>query len=294
LLLLPATLQPPRQDPNEMIRLRGIMIISTFVFVIGFLDDWRELGWLPQLGAQVIAGLASVPCLIMIQKVMNPFNDRLEILPIVVVVVVTVFWMSGMINTLNFLDGVDGLAGGVTAILCAILTLHMLREGQLSVSLLPLALLGSVLGFLPYNFYPARVFMGSTGSFFLGYAGGALPIMAGAKMATVLLVLGIPIMDVAWQIFIRLRAGRSVGAGDRGHLHHRLQDLGFSPRQIVAFYYLFCIAFGALALLISNRVYKLIALIGLGIITLAILIVVSRLEPRVGPKPGAGSSSEPL
>ena len=113
----------------------------------------------------------------------------------------------GMINTVNWLDGLDGLAAGVSAIVAAFLAIHMIREGQLSVALLPLALLGATLGFLPYNFNPAKIFMGSSGSYFLGWALAALGIMGGAKVATVLLAMGLPIMDVAWLIYHRWKRG---------------------------------------------------------------------------------------
>lgn len=281
-LALPAWLQPPRQDPKEVIRLAGLLLGCTFMFVLGLLDDRRELGVWPQFVGQVVVAGLSIPYLIIIERVMNPFTNQLLIFPAGVVIVLTLFWIMGMINTVNFLDGIDGLAAGVTAILCVVLTIHMIREGQWSVALLPLALLGAVLGFLPFNFAPAKVFMGSTGSFFLGYAVAALSIMAGAKMATVLLVMGIPIVDVAWQIFSRWRAGRPIGMGDRGHLHYRLQDLGLSTRQIVLLYYLFCILFGTLALTISNRLYKLLALAGLGMLALVTLAILSRLPPKAG------------
>ena len=281
---LPDALQPPRQDSNEVVRLAGLLLGCAFMFIVGLLDDRLELGGWAQFAAQAGVALLSIPYLIIIERVMNPFTNELLIFPAGVVVMLTLIWIAGMINTVNFLDGVDGLAAGVTAIVCAVLAIHMLREGQLSVALLPLALLGATLGFLPFNFAPARVFMGSTGSFFLGYAVAALSIMAGAKVATVLLVMGIPIADVAWQIFSRWKKGRAIGVGDRGHLHHRLLDLGLSPRQIVLIYYGFCILFGALALLISNRLYKLLALGGMGVIVIAALAVVSRLEVKGRPE----------
>ena len=113
----------------------------------------------------------------------------------------------------------------------------MIREGQFSVALLPVALLGAMLGFLPFNFNPARMFMGSNGSYFLGWALAALAIIAGAKVATVLLVMGLPILDVAWLIYDRGAAGDRPGAGGRDHLHYRLLDIGFTQRQIVLGYY---------------------------------------------------------
>jgi UDP-GlcNAc:undecaprenyl-phosphate GlcNAc-1-phosphate transferase len=266
-----------RQDPKELTRLVGLLLGSTFVFLVGVYDDRKELSPAPQITAQFIAALIAIQFLIFIEYVNNPFtNQQTAPFPWLFVVAFTLFWLMGMMNTVNWLDGLDGLAAGVAAILSAVLAIHMYREGQHSVALLPLALLGATLGFLPYNFHPARVFMGSSGSFFLGFAVGALGIIAGAKVATVLLVMGIPILDVAWQIVSRLRSGRNPAIGDRGHLHFRLLDLGLSQRQIVLLYYLFCSFFGFLALTISSRVYKFLALLVLGTMTLLLLLFISR------------------
>lgn len=266
-----------RQDPKELTRLVGLLLAGTFIFLVGIYDDKRELRPSPQITAQLVAALIAIQFLIFIEYVNNPFtNQQTQSFPWPFVVAFTVFWLMGMMNTVNWLDGLDGLAAGVAAILSAVLAIHMYREGQHSVALLPLALLGATLGFLPYNFRPAKVFMGSSGSFFLGFVVGALGIMAGAKMATVLLVMGIPILDVAWRILDRLRRGRSPLVGDRGHLHFRLLDLGLSQRQIVLLYYLFCSLFGLLALLISSRLYKFLALLVLGAMTLLLLFFISR------------------
>ena len=245
--------------------------------MVGIYDDKRELRPSPQIIAQLIAALIAIQFLIFIEYVNNPFtNQQTAPFPWLFVAAFTIFWLMGMMNTVNWLDGVDGLAAGVAAILSAVLAFHMYREGQHSVALLPLALLGATLGFLPYNFHPARVFMGSSGAFFLGFAVGALGIMAGAKVATVLLVMGIPILDVAWQIINRLRLGRNPAIGDRGHLHFRLLDLGLSQRQIVLLYYLFCSFFGFIALIISSRLHKFLALLILGAMTLLLLLFISR------------------
>jgi UDP-GlcNAc:undecaprenyl-phosphate GlcNAc-1-phosphate transferase len=266
-----------RQDPKELTRLVGLLLGGTFIFLVGIYDDKKELSPAPLLTAQFITSLIAIQFLIFIEYVNNPFtNQQTAPFPWPFVVVFTLFWLMGMMNTVNWLDGLDGLAAGVTAILSAVLAFHMYREGQHSVALLPLALLGATLGFLPYNFHPARVFMGSSGSFFLGFAVGALGIIAGAKMATVLLVMGIPILDVAWQIVSRLRLGRNPAIGDRGHLHFRLLDLGLSQRQIVLLYYLFCSLFGFLALVISSRLYKFLALLVIGAVTLLVLLWISR------------------
>ena len=267
---------PLGSDPKEMTRLAAVLLGSAFIFVFGLLDDRHELSPRMLYLGQTIAALIAIAGLVFIERVMNPFTNELTVFPWPLVLGFTLFWYVGMMNTVNFLDGLDGLAAGVAAITAAVLAVHMLREGQYSVALLPLALLGATLGFLPYNFHPARVFMGSCGALFLGFALAALSLVAGARVATILLVVGIPILDVAWQIFSRLRRGQSIGLGDRGHLHFRLLDLGLSQRQIVGLYWGFSAAFGVLALVLSSRLYKLIAIVGLGVAALTVLPILSR------------------
>lgn len=265
----------PRQDPKELVRFLGIVLGMTFLLVVGYIDDRVELRPGPQYLAQAVAGLIAIFCLVFVERVMNPFTDKLTIFPYWFTVAFTLVWIMGMINTINFLDGLDGLAAGVGAIVSALLAVHMLREGQFSVALLPLALLGATLGFLPYNFYPAKIFLGS-GSLFLGYAIATLGIAAGAKVALLLLMLSIPIVDVAWLMVSRLRSGRSIGEADRRHLHYRLLDLGLSQRQVVLLYYAYCVSLGAAALLISSRMLKLAALAALFAGTLVLLVVLAR------------------
>jgi UDP-GlcNAc:undecaprenyl-phosphate GlcNAc-1-phosphate transferase len=265
----------PRQDPKELVRFLGIALGSTFLFVVGYIDDRFELRPGPQYLAQAVAGLIAIVCLVFVERVMNPFTDELYVFPYWFTVAFTLAWIMGMINTVNFLDGLDGLATGVGAIVSAVLAVHMLREGQYSVALLPLALLGATLGFLPFNFSPARIFLGS-GSSILGYAIATLGISAGAKLALVLLVLSIPIVDVAWLMVTRLRAGQSIGHADRRHLHFRLVDLGLSQRQVVLLYYAYCLLFGAAALLINSRLLKLGTLVVLGLGTLLFLAWLAR------------------
>jgi UDP-GlcNAc:undecaprenyl-phosphate GlcNAc-1-phosphate transferase len=285
--LLAQWLPVPRQDPNELVRFVGIVVGTTFLFVVGYIDDRFELRPGPQYLAQAVAALVAILCLVFIERVMNPFTDKLLVFPYPLVVVLSLLWIMGMINTINFLDGVDGLAAGVGAIVSAVLAVHMLREGQYSVALLPLALLGATLGFLPFNLPPARIFLGS-GSMVLGYAIATLGIAAGAKVALLLLVLSIPIIDVAWLIVSRLRAGQSIGHGDRRHLHFRLLDLGFDRRRVLLFYYSYCILLGAAALLIDSRLLKLIVLLFLGVATLFFLAWLARR----GLSADEGSSSD--
>jgi len=265
----------PTADPNEPLRLLGLVLGSVWMFLVGLADDRWDLPPLVQLAAQLMAGAIAILTLIFVERVNNPLTDRVLVFPPALVVGLTMFWVVGMINTVNWLDGLDGLAVGVGAILSLVLAIHMHRVGQPSVAILPLALLGATVGFLPYNFHPARVFIGSAGALFLGYALGCLGIIAGARVATVLLVMGVPIVDVAWQIFDRIRRRRSPARADRGHLHFRLLDMGLSQRAIVLVYWTFCGLFGLLALIISSRLYKLVALLVLGGVVVAGLVFLS-------------------
>jgi UDP-GlcNAc:undecaprenyl-phosphate GlcNAc-1-phosphate transferase len=278
-VLLPVGWFPPRLDPKETTRLAGLLAGTGLIFLFGLLDDRYQFSSWPQYLAQFLSCFIAIGAIVFIERVNSPFGGVQIVFPWPVVWLLTIFWFMGMMNTVNWLDGLDGLAAGVGAIMSAFLAVHMIREGQLSVALLPIALLGATLGFLPFNFAPARAFMGSGGSYFLGWALAALGIIGGAKVATVLLVMGLPILDVAWLIFCRWRRGSKVSAGGRDHLHYRLLDLGFSPRQIVLGYYAWCAAFGALALWLENRLYKLIALLVLGAVALAVVIWASRQSP---------------
>lgn len=275
-LLLPQDWFPPRLDPKEGYRLTGLMIGATAAFVFGLLDDRFQFASRPQYIAQLGLALLAIVFIIFIERINNPLGPGQIVFPWPIVGGLTIFWFMGMINTVNWLDGLDGLAGGISAILAAFLVIHMVREGQYSVALLPAALLGATLGFLPFNVNPARIFMGSSGSYFLGWTLAALAIIGGAKVATVLLVMSLPILDVAWLIYNRWRSvGRPATAG-RDHLHYRLLDIGFTQRQIVLGYYGFCAACGVLALGLGTRLFKLVALLGLGTAVLAVLIWASR------------------
>ena len=283
--IVPAAWQgwfPPRNDPHETRRLLALLLGSVFCVAAGFLDDKLELPSAPQYAFQLIAALIAIAGLIFIKHVNNPFAPGLVFgpdgMPWWLVWPLTIFWFVGMMNTINWLDGLSGLVTGVTAILCAVLALHMLftaEPPQLSVAVLPVALLGAALGFLPANF-AARIFMGSSGSYFLGFAIAALGIIGGARVATVLFVLGLPALDVAFLIVDRRRRGVGSGTGGRDHLHFRLLDRGLGERTIVVGYWAFCALFGALTLFAGHRLAKVGGLVGLGVLALALLFWAAR------------------
>ncbi|NOZ70659.1 MAG: undecaprenyl/decaprenyl-phosphate alpha-N-acetylglucosaminyl 1-phosphate transferase [Chloroflexi bacterium] len=260
---LPPAWLPVSSDPKEAQRWLGLLLGVSFVALFGLLDDRFEFGPWPQYGAQLVAGVISIVFIIFIERVNNPFGPNPIIFPRPLIWFLTIFWFMGAMNTINWLDGIDGLATTVAAIVAVVLAIHMLRTQQQSVALLALALLGSTLGFLFFNFPPARVFMGSIGAYFLGYTLAALGLIAGARVATVLLVMGLPVLDVAWLIFWRWRHGRPLGQGDRNHLHFRLLAKGFSERQIVIGYATFCALFGVISLMTASTQAKVGALLAL-------------------------------
>lgn len=274
---------PPRNDINESRRLAALLIGSLFCVVMGLLDDKYEWPAWPQYVVQVIAACIGMAGLIFIKHVNNPLGSGFlfgaDGFPWWLLAPITIFWYMGMMNTVNWLDGLSGLVAGVTAILCVVLACAMIfvaKPPQLSVALLPIALLGAAVGFLPFNFAPARVFMGSSGSYFLGFAIASLGIIGGARLATVMLVVGLPALDVAWLIYDRRRRGLSPGQGGRDHLHFRLLDRGLSERTIVIGYWAWCALFGALTLLLDSRLYKVLALGALLAMGLAVLVWASR------------------
>jgi UDP-GlcNAc:undecaprenyl-phosphate GlcNAc-1-phosphate transferase len=273
---------PTRNDPDEERRLAALLLGSVYCVSFGLLDDRFNFKSAPQYLIQFGAAVIAFAGLIFIKHVNNPFAEGFffgpDGFPWWIVFPITVFWFMGMMNTINFLDGASGLVAGVTAVLSAVLALHMIFKAeppQLSVALLPVALLGVVLGFLPFNF-GRRIFMGSSGSYFLGFVVAALGIIGGARLATVMMVVGLPALEVGWLMFTRWRRGLSPGQGGRDHLHFRLLDMGVDERTLVVGYWIFCAVLGAFTLLIDDRLLKLAAL-GLGVIVgIAVFVWASR------------------
>jgi UDP-N-acetylmuramyl pentapeptide phosphotransferase/UDP-N-acetylglucosamine-1-phosphate transferase len=291
-----------QRSPFEHLRLGLLIAGALVVATVSFIDDLRELPALPRLlvhfGAALIAmgpylwdqtlypdvlGAPTEARGIILTAFNFPFVNQVHLhnLSPWVAIIATAIWIAGIQNMVNWADGLDGLAAGVTLIAAAVLALHTLQLEQWSVALLPLALAGACAGFLPFNFHPAKIFMGDVGAMTLGYVLAVSAIMGGAKLATALLVLGVPIIDMAWLIFWRTFHGRSAAESGRDHLHLRLLDLGFSQRQVVAFYYMLSAAFGSIALLdVMTPAMKLIALGILGLVVLSVLIYATVRDPQ--------------
>ncbi|KAB8142366.1 undecaprenyl/decaprenyl-phosphate alpha-N-acetylglucosaminyl 1-phosphate transferase [Chloroflexia bacterium SDU3-3] len=282
---------------------------SALLFGVMWVDDVVELAPKPKLAAQIAAALIAVgPFLwdhsrapdaagalteahgVVLTAFNAPFVGQVSLWNISpwLAIGATVFWIIGMSNTVNLVDGLDGLAAGVSLIAALVLSIKAIVLGQLTVALLPLAIAGACLGFLVFNFPPARIFMGDTGAHLLGFALAVSAIMGGAKLATALLVLGVPILDVAWLIVSRTLGGQGVAHAGRDHLHYRLLDLGYTPRQIVLFYYTLSASFGMLGIAVTPLVVKLIALLFLAAIVGFVLLYISR-RTNLAAKEAAGA-----
>ncbi|MCX2726150.1 MraY family glycosyltransferase [Thermomicrobium sp. 4228-Ro] len=280
---------PVDRFPVEVERIVLLVLGATLVLAAHLYDDLIGLGPVTKLAWQCAgAAVVILPRLrgpdhgLVIEQFNSPLGG-VVVLPLVLAVPFTLLWIVGMMNTVNFLDGLDGLAGSVTLIAALVMFLHtFLRPAdnpQFTISLLAATLAGSVLGFLIFNWHPARIMMGDSGAMFLGYSLAVLSIIGGAKIATALLVLWVPILDVAWLIIYRLWNGRSPLEADRGHLHHRLLDLGWSQRRIAAAFVSVSAGFGALALVMPGPLYKFIVLIVAGVAGLVVLSWLARLRP---------------
>jgi UDP-GlcNAc:undecaprenyl-phosphate GlcNAc-1-phosphate transferase len=191
-------------------------------------------------------------------------------------ILLTWFWTVGMMNTVNLLDGLDGLAAGVVAIAGFFITIISFMLQQQSIAVLCAIFTGAALGFLPHNWNPAKIFMGDTGSMFLGLSLAVLSVMGGAKLALAFMVLGVPILDVAVVMINRIRRGQSPLHYDKTHLHHRLMATGLSVKQICYVIYGLSFIYGLLALTLSGihnaHFYKFIG-VGLVVLTMAALII---------------------
>lgn len=234
--------------------LGALVIIGTMIY-----DDLKGLRWPWKLLAQIAAAVLVASFGITVHWFSNPTGslvllggDVLHVGNFVITwgQVFVVIWIVAIMNIVNWLDGIDGLAGGLAVIASVTLFILAINPAisQPATALLAIILAGSVLGFLPYNIFGGRIFLGDTGSMFIGYMLAVLAIISGGKVATVSLVLGVPILDSLWVIINRLYHHRSPFYPDQTHLHHRLLKAGLSSRQTLLVFYSLSIAFGYLAL----------------------------------------------
>src|SRR5487761_2457328 len=233
---------------------RGLFAASALTVLVMTIDDLRGLNpWLRLLAQTAAALLVIFPGAhgMIIEVIHNPLSsgaDAIVPLPWWVALPFAWFWIVGMMNTINWVDGMDGLAGGVVAIAAVVMAAISWMLGQQSVALLCGVLAGATLGFLLLNWRPGALFMGDSGAMFLGLALATLAGVGGAKLATMLLLLGLPILDAARVIVRRIRRGQTPMRADRSHLHYRLLAIGLSQRQVVLLFYTITGAFGVVTI----------------------------------------------
>jgi UDP-GlcNAc:undecaprenyl-phosphate GlcNAc-1-phosphate transferase len=216
-----------------------------------------------------------------IKYVTNPAGGIINITSPVISMVIVFLWLLGMTYTTKLLDGLDGLVAGITFIASIILfSVSLFWDINMSgTSILCLILAGSSLGFLFFNFYPARIFLGEGGSTFLGFMLGVLAIISGAKIATALLIMGLPILDVVWVIARRLfKEKHSLALADKKHLHFRLLASGLNQRQTVLLMYFLTLLFGSIAVF-QKTIGKIIALAVLTAVMFILALLVVRNKP---------------
>ncbi len=245
----------------------GITIGCSVIFFLGFFDDIYELDaklkFLVQIAAATFVALSGIR----IDFFFIPFIGNNPVYTNIFSIPATVIWIVGITNAVNLIDGLDGLAAGVSSIASLSLMVLSIYSGYLPGVILTATLAGACIGFLPYNFNPASIFMGDTGSTFLGFTlaiTSILGLLKGYTIAAIfiaVLVLGLPIFDTAFAIIRRFLAGKPIMSPDRGHLHHRLVDRGYTHKQAVVTLYGISGILGLSAISFVNRDIRFVFLV---------------------------------
>lgn len=237
---------------------RSILIGALTLVVLGIIDDIVALKPKTKFAGQIIAALIPALSGVSVHGIVNPFVPGQYSTLGIFSIPLTVIWIVGITNAVNFIDGLDGLACGVSAIATVTMFIIAVLFGETYIALMMAALAGACLGFLPYNMNPAKIFMGDTGSMFLGYILATVSIQGLFKFYAVIsfavpfILLGLPIFDTGFAIVRRLLKGQSPLQADRGHVHHRLIDLGFDQKQSVAILYTFSALMGLTAVILAR------------------------------------------
>ena len=270
----------PRLDSPELVALLGGGVVAA---VIGGVDDYFQLRARWQLAGQLALAAGAVALGVTVDYIANPFGPgliRFDGFGGVIAAGFTIIWITGMINSINFIDGLDGLSSGIGVI--AALTLGVVSltvaSGAPYVAILCFALAGALLGFLRWNFHPASIFIGTSGVMFVGYTLALLSIMGVAKVVVAMLVLAVPIIDAFWIIVRRMARKRSPFVPDRGHIHHRLLDIGLTQTQTVLLIYALCIGLAVLAFVLSGGAQ----LVAFALFVVAAGLVLYTLSRRAG------------
>jgi UDP-GlcNAc:undecaprenyl-phosphate GlcNAc-1-phosphate transferase len=232
---------------------RGILLGAAVATTVGAIDDFRGLPWWGKLAGQLAAGGIAIGFGVNVDRFTFPGLGSQE-LPDWFSGPATLVWIVAIMNMVNFLDGLDGLAAGICAIAGSTFAVIGLSLGSVDAALLAAIVAGACFGFLHHNFYPARIFMGDSGALLLGFLLATLAVEGLVKTAALatlvlpLIVLAIPIIDTSFVFAKRLKYRQPLYGADRGHLHHRFLNIGFTQARAVAYMYLWCLLLAAAAL----------------------------------------------
>ena len=238
-----------------------VLLGAAIIVALGIFDDVLALGAKLKFVVQIVA--AAIPVCIGDLQIglftnLNPLSDTPFVHLGILAVPATIIWIVGITNAVNLIDGLDGLAVGVSSIAAITMLAVALLTGNMPIAITMAALAGACIGFMPYNLNPAKIFMGDTGTTFLGYMLATVSIMGLFKFYAVIsfavpfLILGLPIFDTANAIIRRVAAGRSPMSPDRGHVHHKLIDMGFNQKQAVAILYAISATLGLTAVVLTS------------------------------------------
>lgn len=253
-------------EEKYYLKLIGFIIGIIILGIVCFIDDVKGVKAIVKLAAQILAAIVVIMCGVEIDVVRIPYLDTVG-LNDAFSTILTIGWIVGITNAINLIDGLDGLSSGITLIAClSLLIIFTLNASPIISIILVMALAGAIVGFLPFNFNPAKTFIGDTGSNFLGFSLAVISILGIAKTYTAvviiapILILALPIFDTLFAIVRRVIKGKSLKAimlPDRGHCHHKLMDKGYTQKQAVLILYGLSATFGMFAIiLIDSGIWK--------------------------------------
>ena len=243
-------------------KILGVFLGGTILTIICFIDDVKGIKPLVKLAGQLLSAIVVASCGVLIDNFVIPFKENSIIINEVFSYILTIGWIVGITNAINLIDGLDGLSSGITLIACiSLLIIFSLNGSPLIAIILITALAGGIVGFLPYNFNPAKTFIGDVGSNFMGFAIAVISILGVAKTYTAIviiapiIVLALPIFDTIWAIIRRIVKTKSIKGvfkADKGHLHHKLMARGYTQKQAVLILYGITATLGMVAIILLD------------------------------------------
>ena len=243
-------------------KILGVFLGGTILTIICFIDDVKGIKPLVKLAGQLLSAIVVASCGVLIDNFVIPFKENSIIINEVFSYILTIGWIVGITNAINLIDGLDGLSSGITLIACiSLLIIFSLNGSPLIAIILITALAGGIVGFLPYNFNPAKTFIGDVGSNFMGFAIAVISILGVAKTYTAIviiapiIVLALPIFDTIWAIIRRIVKSKSIKGvfkADKGHLHHKLMARGYTQKQAVLILYGITATLGMVAIILLD------------------------------------------